>query len=245
MKVAHILPQAHLNTQKDNDYHMVLPSWCHEPRYVQWFQNAKGYKILDNGAAENDEQDWDRLFRLADEIGVNEIVIPDVMGDTDASIGKAAVFLEEAKKRGLSGKYKFGAVVHGSTMEEVVMCYTAYAINKFKASIDLIYLPRIIANNVHHDIRINLLKAIDSGTIDAFFPEIHCLGASLNLKEVMHLKTTSCRGIDTSAVGTSTYRDIDIRKDATYRSRSEDYFEATLNTYLLDENLEFYNKLAS
>lgn len=79
-KIAHIVPRDSLYMTSSNQYHMCLAQLCVDETYKAFFRRraAEGkFVLLDNGAAEETTMDVDYLFKLAQEIGAKEIVLPD------------------------------------------------------------------------------------------------------------------------------------------------------------------------
>lgn len=80
-KVASIVPLAHLELTRDDDYFMALSYACSDPRYVEFFRaRAKEGKhvILDNSAVEKSEpEDLESYLTKAVDMNASEILSPD------------------------------------------------------------------------------------------------------------------------------------------------------------------------
>jgi len=94
MKFASIVPTKLLMTSKGQKsspaalgYHLVLaPQILREPFYRDYYcrlHQQGHYIILDNGAAEEGTVSYSELQMAAEEVGADEVVIPDVLGDAD------------------------------------------------------------------------------------------------------------------------------------------------------------------
>ena len=119
MKVAIIPPKAHTELA-DGDYHLILPQLVEDKKrdaYKLFYKEAEGFKILDNGAAEGKLINSNRLMEIASYLEVNEIVVPDVLGDAIESYHMARRFGEIAKDFGWFG---YMGVVQGRDRAEIV-----------------------------------------------------------------------------------------------------------------------------
>jgi hypothetical protein len=220
MKVAHIVPVSLLSLTRFNDYHLVLPHLMDNEEYAEFYRSeAYGHKILDNGIAEGIEFNWDQLVNIAHDIQAHEVVVPDYMGDCDRTIALADKFEPIARANpGL----KYMGVIQGKSYSEIVKCFAYYELVADWVSV--LAIPRVLANTIHKDIRWNFVNAFED-RIRERFEAVHFLGASSNIKEVLLLKDTIGRGIDTSmpAVMGLDNRMIDIDS---YVIRQSGFFEA-------------------
>lgn len=227
MKVAFIEPDAHLGDY-DTDYHLILPteitrSWWYRNHFAQ----VSGFKILDNGAAEGALFQPEELITIGWELGVDEIVIPDVLGDYQKTKDLVQQFARFMQRNPLPPGFNpgFMGVVQGKNVSELTACIRTYAMQPFITSIAL---PRILAKTLGDEfIRYHLT---DPRT--AFYNEIikprfegnvHCLGATENPREVILLASHPVRGIDTSMVGAYSMAQKELRWDE-YVPRQNDYF---------------------
>lgn len=122
-KVAHIVPVSHLADTVDNQYHMCLAHLVSCTEYKEHFaEMAKRGKfvLMDNGAAEGSQLDFDKLFEMYEEINPTEIVLPDTLYESGSTIQKAREFLVEMERRGV--KYRTMAVPQGRTFAEWMAC---------------------------------------------------------------------------------------------------------------------------
>jgi len=244
VRVALIVPTAHLQEIPDTDYHMVLPQQVlADGTYAEWYATKKGYKILDNGAAEGEPVSFSELLDVAYAIDAHEIVVPDVMGHAEGTVAMSREFMDFVRNnrpQALSD-FKFGVVLQGKSMDEILKCYNAFGYYKYFAECTVCYVPRILANNIQKNLRVNFMEAIDGGNLDRHFDEFHALGATHHMKEAALLADTSIRGIDTSQPAVLTQYGVDMSTgDTTARSRKVDFFEAQLDSDLLKKNLELY-----
>lgn len=153
------------------------------------------YTILDNGAAEGATVSWNQLAVLAEKYQVNEVVVPDRLGDCRFSISnaqEARVLGQPLRDRGV----KLMAVVQGRTLGEVMKCAYAYAGMDW---IDVIALPRVLNATFMPTSRLELAKSFAKDPILCKKP-IHCLGAFYPYpQEVLQLaQIPLVRSMDTS-----------------------------------------------
>jgi hypothetical protein len=88
MKLALIPPIAMLSDTLTQDYHLLLPHLLENEDYATFYggNNEDDFYILDNGAAEGKEVDFGTLMEHADRLSVDELVIPDVLGDKERTL---------------------------------------------------------------------------------------------------------------------------------------------------------------
>lgn len=198
MKVALIAPTPLLYTTTSTRYFMVLPHMLEDPNYLDFYQMAEGYKILDNGEAEVDSghadtaYDKEDLINLAKTIGAHEIVVPDVMGDMEGTLQRVEAFESTAKAH---PQYTYMGVAQGKTYTEMLECIKVLARLDW---IEVLALPRYAVNHFHTHARLDALRDFRA-LIDKQFKYVHCLGMGNWIREVVMLaENSSVRGIDTS-----------------------------------------------
>lgn len=122
-RVAHIVPVSHLSDTVDNQYHMCLAHLVscteYKEHFVEMARRGK-FVLMDNGAAEGSQLDFDKLFEMYEEINPTEIVLPDTLYESGSTIQKAREFLVEMERRGV--QYRTMAVPQGRNFEEWKAC---------------------------------------------------------------------------------------------------------------------------
>src|SRR3989337_2874228 len=92
-KIATIVPLAHLNEIKDDDYFMALSYAISNSEYAGFFNERAGegkHVILDNSAVELGEpEDFKGYLEKAMAIHASEIMLPDVFRDPEATLRRA------------------------------------------------------------------------------------------------------------------------------------------------------------
>jgi hypothetical protein len=206
MQLALIPPIPLLETISNRPYHLVLAHLCQRyPKYKETYTSFEGYKILDNGAAEGELiTDPDILHGLAEDIGAQEIVLPDAMGDGLATIDMANKFPRDSR-------FKYMGVAQGDNpagCARGILC-------------DVLALPRIInKNNPWNRWRIaDKLK-------DQIDVPIHCLGQGGWVREPALLaQLPNVRGMDTSLPYVLAHAGLPITEVGMYTGkRPDDYF---------------------
>jgi hypothetical protein len=113
------------------------------PEYRQWAASAKRYKILDNSLIElGSAVNMQRILRAAEEVGANEIILPDVFRNGEATLREVFGSMNDIASWGHLGKYKLMAVCQGKDEEEFAR---TFEILSQQPSIDVIGIPKVCA----------------------------------------------------------------------------------------------------
>jgi hypothetical protein len=214
VKIALITPIDMLDLAGLSDYHLLLPHLFDNEQYRRFYTDVKGFKILDNGAAEGYSTDHNELHDLGLAWSVDEIVVPDVLGDCDATIDLARKFEPYVREH----DFRYVGVAQGRTIAELLKCITYF---QYAPWITTLALPRHI-NTIHHTQRFNLIEPI----VKEFkFDAVHCLGASSWIREVLAIDSLGCvRGMDTSLPVVLGLEGMALRDD-NYVPRQPDFFD--------------------
>lgn len=216
MKLALIPPVAHLDYTRRTDYQLVLAHLLADKRYGKNYalhysrlRNASKneYIIIDNGAAEGSTVSDEVLLSMARFVGADEIVMPDVLGDSEATIERGDQFVDAVAQRAL--KYpeltekKYGFVAQGKSVQECI--YTATAAfqdgSELAHWVDVLYLPRLLINETQ-DTSARIKAALElRGLCLDYELDIHFLGASpLAPYELFDIATRNKKTLDYSHV---------------------------------------------
>jgi hypothetical protein len=116
MKVALIPPKGYYD-YRESDYYLLLAQ-IEDTTYRREYAGLpmKSYVILDNGAAEGKLVKDELLLQEAAHYGADEIVIPDVMYDGEATLERAREFILSHDTSGLH----YMVVTQGKNLEEVL-----------------------------------------------------------------------------------------------------------------------------
>ena len=162
--------------------------------YVALAKSSTTYKILDNSLIEiGSALSLDRLMDAAAKVKADEIILPDVFKDGEATVGSVKASIKELKEKHYLGKYKLMAVCHGKTEEEFRKCFVA--LNEMP-EIDVIGIPKVMCSfNWVKNTRASLYPIFKDAK-----KEIHFLGVWNNLSEIIDLPKevyNKVRSVDT------------------------------------------------
>jgi hypothetical protein len=240
MQMAYIPPIAHLKDVITRDFQLMLPQFVEDPEYKKHFLKARRlgkHIILDNGANEKKPCPPEELSTIAANFFVSEVVMPDVMGDFQATYDSAKVFLGEYKKS-FRKEVAFGFVLHGRNYHDVCMNYNELRKNLFIFNqIGVIYLPRLLVSEQSPFTRIEAADYIfGQPKIDKRpHKPIHFLGASPYWPREAYQAFALAdgprkriRSMDTSAPYVYALRNMFIDEGFTRRDEAT-YFDTTLD----------------
>jgi hypothetical protein len=124
MKYAHIVPNI-LNQIADthNDMHLLLAHWAMQNKeYKNFYTQSKVYKILDNSFYELSKNvKSEILLKIAEEMNVQEIVLPDQMYSFKATKKLIQEFFKHITPE--HNRFVFQAVVCGKNKKEMIKCF--------------------------------------------------------------------------------------------------------------------------
>lgn len=229
VKLALIPPFQQLQTTDITSIQLMLPQLLRNTEYAKYYRkhcdNSDQYVILDNGAAENDQWTWEQLQIVAEEFPVNEIVLPDVMGDAQATCDKAFDILGSLSTTKVL-PYKLGVVATGTSTEE------AYAmvreLTAYYPYLQVIYIPRLLVTSEYKMARIDLALKLHQVYKDEI--EIHFLGASKYFPHELHAAAQYgiVRSMDTSMPYNYAYHLAAVDQDGEI-SRPDNYFDQLMS----------------
>jgi len=165
---------------------------CRSEKYLNHYKGGHDFKILDNGVAEGLPTDPALLFQYAQELSVHELVVPDVMGDCDATIDLALDF-----KKHVRPGFQYMGVAQGKSLAEVIKCATALDKMGYMSTLGI---PRVLNRVIHKAFRQSFLENVLPRQVFDFV-DYHCLGTSewtREVKALADLNNPKLRGIDTS-----------------------------------------------
>src|SRR4051812_20646349 len=129
MKLALIPPIDLLDRTCETQFQLMLPHLIYDERYAYTYRahcrDPRQYVILDNGEAEGETIPVWKLASIAMDFGVNEIVLPDTIGNMLDTMEKAEAFIDMATdgfdlvtRAFLEYRTKFMFVVQGQNLQE-------------------------------------------------------------------------------------------------------------------------------
>lgn len=189
MEIAHISPTQFLDKYSSN-YHMILASVAdRSPMYVDFYREASGTKILDNGMFEllaplNNKD----LLEMARDLRPDILVLPDVKDDFSSTLDD----IEVARRVFKDLPCKKMAVIQGRSLPELD---TMFWILQEMQGIDVIGLPKRMPVD-----RAGFLNRVNMRSSDIGKP-VHLLGCNA-MNAVAEIRTAShypwVQGIDTT-----------------------------------------------
>lgn len=204
MKLAIITPPQgmHLLTTMGLGYHLVLAqklleSPLYRERVRSELSNRGGYVIVDNGAAEHDTPPFNEVIDVANYIGADEIVLPDVVNDKDATL--EALFSTASWER-VAPRRRF-IVPQGRTKAEWFECLEQMLAGMHGHE----SVAAIGISKYHPTSRLDILNELSTGKYAALrnHAHIHILGLQTNdpISEVRAFARhrRAPRGLDTGA----------------------------------------------
>jgi hypothetical protein len=124
MKAATIVPTPYLHLTKEDDYQMALAHLVGVNKvYTEYFMDRgrEGkFIIMDNGVVEGDQRPLNELAEKAVRINANEVILPDKIYDTSATLRNSYNALEKFKTMGVP--FRFMAVPQGNTPAQWYAC---------------------------------------------------------------------------------------------------------------------------
>lgn len=215
------------------DYQLLLPEFVTESKYREVVRSCAtrgDFMIMDNGAAEGAVLDSRQLYRMAGELGAQEVVVPDVLGDT---IGTKAI----ARNWVPSENFRHMIVLTGHDAAQVLEF--ARFIYEELPWVTTLGLPRLLGD---WGIDRSWLTGWLGSWVEEGRFELHWLGMNPHRMWEIHAMVESAmvaklvRGYDTSAPFNyallhkeleNTYHEV-VRRPRTYRFAT---FSPTVRTY--------------
>lgn len=222
MKIALIAPYSLLESTAHSDYHLLLPQCLENKGYEDYAllmcRRAGTHVILDNGADDDGLVHAAELQKLGSQIGVDEVVIPDILDNPGATLKQVV----EWDKLSWSYEMVKGiAVVQGTDPTQLQNLIDAYAVVD---SIETIAFPRRWGLTMSPATRLEMADWTLNKYGNRF--KIHFLGAQAGFpEEVLEAaRMPNVRGLDTSLPFSCGYHMVDIAHSKGV-SRPEGYFE--------------------
>jgi hypothetical protein len=130
MKVSFELPNKLLKyNDKFNDYNYILFHLLSNYKYYKFYKKSNKYSLLDNSAFEfsvnHQKFDIDKFIYYANDLQVNEIIIPDVLGDGENTIKWVDKWYSKYDDK-ISKDVKRIVVVQGSSFQDWLQTYRYY-----------------------------------------------------------------------------------------------------------------------
>lgn len=163
--------------------------------YRDMARNHKGYKILDNSLIEiGGALSMRDVLNAAELIEADEVVLPDVFMDGEATIESTTDALEEYVED--LKQYKTMAVVHGKTEDEWLRTFLYFS---ERSDVDVLGIPKVMHEQFFVDWRPGRPSLL-SKVIDLTDKDIHLLGLWNSFDELYYYgdDLEKIRSMDTS-----------------------------------------------
>jgi hypothetical protein len=189
----------------DRDYHLVLPDQMMFAPFAERLATQPGYKILDNGVAEGNLVGNMYLLDCTRANKLDEIVIPDSLGNLMKTVTLARAFMTYLDQPGLQGArtaFNYMGVAQGNSYMQVHECIRQFG----RLGVNTIGLPRHLCTTIGREARYRIIqewrtnpslgRAVGTvfhllGTNPAYIFELRDYGKTFRQMDV--------RGVDTSA----------------------------------------------
>lgn len=178
MQIAHIVPTA---VTPKGKIHMLLLHLCAQEVYKLAYKDVEGYKIMDNSVVElGTALTIEKLCDVAEEMDVDEIVLPDVLGDGIATLAAVKDAIKYIFKRyGNDVPFKLMAVAQGNTLDEWMNCHH----DLIQLPVHVIGIPKRVEQFIP---RYELCEILEAARDP--YKDYHLLGVPGNPIEIWHAK---------------------------------------------------------
>ena len=210
MELNPIVPLPHLELAKDFNKHLLLAGLLDHPEYVNFYKQKRksgNYLILDCGSFETAEIDDYSYLTSAEDLGVQELMVPDVVGDYLKTMNRAKNFLEHVTTSRLE-PFKLEIVPQGSNIDEYLTCLTLLVklALKHKQLRDVVIgiskvSGDVVARSITKTNRCYINRPVTVNLVEKLFPqtEIHLLGLVDPVELFAYRYHEQITGVDTTA----------------------------------------------
>jgi hypothetical protein len=236
VKFAPIVPISMLSATRKSDYHMALAPLLHRHKYIHHYESVDGHLMLDNGIAEGIHMDSHNLIDLAVKIDADEVIAPDIMHDTTATIRKLESFCRTAVHFDIAVM----AVLQATNWIE--FGHMLDAAMEQRPVVKVVALPKLLTQHMGTQARLAAAEMIRE---ECHLP-IHCLGSSRHLREIKDLARQGIvRGIDSAAPAVLGIQGLSVRHAEyeweTSHKAIPDFWDQEQNS-AVEENIDIINK---
>jgi hypothetical protein len=252
MQLATILPTKYLDLIKGDKYHMALAHLVLKDEiYTEFYrQQSKkdAYVILDNGVIEGEQQQLGDIIMRARVIGAQEIILPDVFQDADATIASSYKALKTCREK-YGREFKLMAVPQGKTIEEWLECAEVM----LDWDIDCLGIPKVLTKMGGRDARLKVLAELKDTILRrqltfAFRLDIHLLGCWENPLELTMITKAEqskvippIRGCDSAIAYVYSEKGILLSEDER-PAGPVDFKEKDTDLTILEKNIKLWKR---
>ncbi len=251
MKLALIPPFCHLEDTAKTDYQLMLPHLVSHPEYEKQYMHLcsdpRQFVILDNGVAEGKKIPFREILDIGIRFGVDEIVLPDVMGDAVRTMNAAS---QAIYQQGVHYAARYMFVLQGQTYDEVFMT-AKYALSF--SNVWSLGIPRHLIETIGDPkARWRIVEMLTShlDVYGAGSRGIHLLGMNptcpREMEDVPDWLKAKVRGFDTSAPYNFAYWGHSMM-DKVSMKRPKKYFEqpaVEFSPLLVQDNIAYLAECA-
>jgi hypothetical protein len=242
VKAALIPPRGLFKTALVSDIHLVLAQVLRYPTYRNMYVDGiadTDYIILDNGAAEGQRVNNVALVRSAIDINADEIVLPDVIGNSEETITEVKSFLKAWPEYGIKKPINFMAVLQSQGASfEWQDCIWAF---NTMEQITTIGIPRHFVDKDRY-MRHQVCAWLDGkGLRDRF--QVHLLGTNSKFSSEVSMMAKEfpwIRSVDSSLPYNYALAGQRLGALGPHVNRPKQYFEVDWSSSL-DKDLMYHN----
>jgi hypothetical protein len=248
MQVATILPTAYLPMIENEKYHMCLAHLIgKDKKYTEFYQKIAqkedNYVIMDNGVIEGNQRPIDELVKKATLVGADEMILPDVYMDEDATLEHSYDALDYIQQFYPSGlDLKLMAVPQGKTLDEWLECANIM----IGWDIDCLGIPKVLTKIVGRDGRLEALKALGNKVRGL---DIHLLGCWNSPIEIMLIEKAAqakiikpVRGVDSAIAWVYARNAMLMNEDDRPYALGVNFDDISTDMNLLQQNIDMWKE---
>lgn len=248
MKTATILPVSHLHLTKNDDYHMCLAHLIEaNEEYTNFYKfigsSPDKYLIMDNGVIEGEPQDIHTLVRRARMVGAQEIILPDIFRNKEATLDASYEALQIV--RADFPEFKVMVVPQGDTYDEVCDCLE----EMLSWDIDSIGIPKMLTQIKGTHGRRELLEYFGHRLRGL---NIHLLGCHQTPLEIMYIERAvqdglilPVRGVDSVIAYEHAFAEKDMDECERPKNGPVDFVNGKVDEVRLQRNINMWKSAAA
>ena len=184
-----------MHLTKDDDYFMALaPIVLESDEYANFFRERSKegkFVLLDNGAAESGCLDILSVHAAAHRINATEIILPDVLGDTAATLEATYRGFKHFRSMDIKDPHKLMIVPQGAILEEWFTCLDMM----MRLCPHSIGIPKLLTHRSGAEARLKAIHYVSQ----RYDVETHLLGVWYDMKELDLFKGNGyIRGVDSA-----------------------------------------------
>jgi hypothetical protein len=243
----------HLMEQGDRIF-VLAHLWIQHPQYREFVLDKKNkgwYITLDNSAAEKELVTEDILINIVKDLEPDEVISPDVLFDSIATIRNLESFINRMTKENLLGKVKVFGCPQGANYNEWIWVYKYMLCHPH---VDVIGFSKIAVPHaflgLKNDQGIMEARHLAYDTLKAqglIQKPIHLLGMGSPLEMTYYLNDPLMRSTDSCNTVWSGMNAIVFEQGNFERIPTpKDYFERSINleeTMYIESNIEWFKNL--